>query len=66
MTLMDAKANREVGNRSYGLKQAEYAKSLFAITRRVAEEYAEWNTDKIASRQHWMAKQATSIWRVDF
>jgi len=66
MTLMEAKANREVGNDVYAVKREAYRQSAFAITNKLAEEYAEWNTDKISARQNWMAKQATAIWRIDF
>jgi len=66
MTLMDAAANRKIGNDIYAVKRKAYEKSDFAITKKIAEEYVEWNTDKIAARQNWLARQATSIWRVDF
>jgi len=66
MTLLDATSNRDAGNCGYSGKIDAYRDSDFHITRKVPEEYAEWNTDKIASRQNWMAAQATAIWRIDF
>lgn len=66
MTLMEAKPNREIGNQAYEIKKPAYEQSPFSLTQKVAEEYADWNTDKIVARQAWMARQATSIWRVDF
>lgn len=66
MTLMEAKSNREIGNGGYENKRETFSASTFEITRKLADEYAEWNTDKIASRQSWMATQASSIWRIDF
>ena len=66
ITLMEAKTNRDLGNEVYSVKRPVYEQSIFIITQKVAEEYGEWNTSKIASRQGWMAKQATSIWRIDF
>lgn len=66
MTLMESKLNRNLGNENYSAKRSTYEKSAIAVTRKMAEEYAEWNTSKIASRQGWMAKQATTIWRIDF
>jgi uncharacterized protein with ParB-like and HNH nuclease domain len=66
MTLMEAGANRDVGNETYAAKRGAYEQSAFAITKKIAEEYKDWNPDKIASRQDWMARQATAIWRIDF
>ena len=66
MTLMETSKNRDVGNASYAIKRDAYEESDFTITKKVAEEYSEWNTDKISARQNWMARQATSIWRIDF
>ncbi len=66
MTLMEAKANRDIGNDAYSVKREAYEESEFVITKKVAEEYSEWNTDKIVARQNWLARQATAIWRVDF
>ena len=66
MTLMDAKKNRDIGNAVYAAKRRVYGVSEFGITKKISEEYAEWNPDKIASRQNWMATQATAVWRVDF
>ncbi len=62
MTLMENKLNREAGNSSYATKCDAYKNSIFGITRKVSEEYTGWNADKIASRQNWMARQATTIW----
>jgi hypothetical protein len=64
LTLMQAGANRDLGNAPYPVKRAAFASSGFAITRRLAQEYAEWTPERIAARQVWMANQATSIWRI--
>lgn len=64
MTLMQSGANRDVGNQAYAIKHEVYRQSGFAITRRIAEENADWSPDRIAARQIWMADQATSIWRI--
>ena len=47
-------------------KRPVYSASQFTTTRRLAEEYDTWTVEKIRSRQTWMAKQATGVWRVDF
>ena len=64
MTLMQTSANRKQGNDDYAAKRPAYATSSFALTRKIAEENADWNPQRIAARQNWMALQATSIWRV--
>jgi hypothetical protein len=64
MTLMETGPNRDSGNEPFGPKKAKYAESVFSITKKVAEDNAEWNPERIAARQNWMAKQATAIWRV--
>ena len=64
MTLMQAGANRDLGNAPWPAKRVAYAQSDSAITRRIAEENAEWTPERISARQRWMAAQATSIWRI--
>ncbi|HSQ08600.1 MAG TPA: DUF262 domain-containing HNH endonuclease family protein [Chromatiaceae bacterium] len=64
MTLMQAGVNRDLGNAAYAAKRAAYEQSGFAITRQMAQDYAEWTPERIAARQVWMASQATAVWRI--
>ncbi|MDR1163971.1 MAG: DUF262 domain-containing HNH endonuclease family protein [Candidatus Accumulibacter sp.] len=64
MTLLQARANRELGVYAYPDKRPSYQQSDFGITRKLAEENTEWTPERIASRQAWMAAQAASIWRI--
>lgn len=64
MTLLQAGANRDLGNCSYAHKRPVYRQSEFALTEKLAEDHAEWTAERIAARQQWMAAQATSIWRI--
>ena len=66
LTLLTATDNRAAGNAGYSTKRPIYLDSEFAITRKLAEDYDTWNPGKIRSRQAWMARQATTIWRIDF
>jgi len=66
MTLLDSKTNRRLGNTGFTERQRTYLESEFAITRKLAEEFDVWTVDKIRLRQGWMAKQASSIWQVNF
>lgn len=65
MTLLATSDNRNLGNVGYAEKRPAYETSNFAITRRLAEDYDSWSVEKIRTRQAWMAKQATSIWRIN-
>lgn len=64
MALMETGPNREVGNADYATKRAVYAVSIFSLTRKVAEENADWTSSRIEARQRALAKMATSVWRV--
>ncbi len=66
MTLLENKLNQNVGNASYDVKQEAYKQSCFVITNSLVLHYQQWNEDKIISRQKQMAKNAASIWRIDF
>jgi hypothetical protein len=64
MTLLQSGANRNLGTVDYAQKRAAYQQSGFVITRKLAEENADWTPERIAARQNWMATQATAIWRI--
>ena len=66
LTLLTAAHNRDAGNAGYAAKRPVYQRSEFAITRRLADDYDTWTPDKLRSRQTWMARQSTTIWRIDF
>lgn len=64
MTLLQSGANRNVGNAAYADKRHIYNESGFAITQKIGHENDEWTAERIATRQIWMANQATAIWRI--
>jgi Protein of unknown function DUF262/Protein of unknown function (DUF1524) len=66
MTPLEKKQNRDIGNKGYTDKIAAFQESCFKITAAIPERYEEWNEDKIAARQAYLASVATGIWRVDF
>lgn len=65
MTLLNAKDNRKMGNRTYEEKRPFYENSEFELTRSLARDNSQWLPENMDSRQKWMAKQAASIWRMD-
>ena len=66
LTLLTATDNRTAENASYWVKRPIYQNSEFAVTRKLAEDYDTWTPGKIRARQSWMARQATTLWRIDF
>ena len=66
LTILATADNRGLGNTGFANKLEAYRRSNLAITRKISEEYDAWTEEKIRSRQEWMAKQATGIWRISF
>lgn len=64
LTLLETDKNRDLGNMCFADKRQVFANSAFEVTRLVATENDDWSIERIAARQRWMAKQATTIWRV--
>lgn len=64
MTLLQAGANRDLGNLDYTQKRPTYQQSGFTITKKLGDDHAEWTPERIAAQQNWMAAQATAIWRI--
>lgn len=64
LTLLSKGANNELGNAAFASKKAIYAASSYQITRRIAEDNADWTPERLDGRQSWMANQATAIWRI--
>jgi len=67
LTLLEASANRRVGNSDYAAKRAEYAQSSYRLAQLVAERApTEWTLAHLERRQRELAQRAVHIWRVDF
>ena len=64
MTLLKSTENRTIANSAFAEKRSAYEKSEFEITQRIATENKDWNPERIAQHQKWLAKQATAIWRI--
>lgn len=64
LTIMEPKANRNLGNADFTAKKTIYALGPLQITQRIAAENADWTPGRVAERQRWMARQATSVWRI--
>lgn len=67
LTLLEKKANRDIGNRPYADKVSTYEHSGYALTRKVAEMAPEeWTPALVEHRQKKLAARAVQIWRADF
>jgi len=64
LTLLAASPNRDIGNASYSEKRPVYEQCEFEITQRIVTENQDWTPERIATRQSWLANQATAIWRI--
>ena len=67
LTLIEAPVNKDMGNKAYPDKQAAYARSTYALTRRIAEiAPEEWTPEFVDARQKQLAARAVHVWRADF
>lgn len=64
MALMESGANRDMGNKQFSEKKPILAASAFQLTHKIAEDNQNWTPDRIAARQKYMSKIATSIWHI--
>ena len=64
MTLLKQSQNRALGNAEFSIKKPVLAASNFVLTKKLAEENADWTPERIAARQKAMAKVSTGIWRI--
>ena len=64
MTLLNKGQNRDLGNAEFSIKKPVLAASNFELTRKLAEDNADWTPERIAARQKAMAKISTGVWRI--
>jgi len=66
LTILEKRLNRDAGIVRYDAKKQIYSQSNCSITKAIPEEYTSWNEDKISARQKQLAKDAKSIWKIQF
>ena len=67
LTLLEAAANRTVGNAAYADKCAAYNKSSYVLTKRIPEIAPEqWTPELVDERQRQLAARAVHLWKSDF
>lgn len=66
MCLLEKAKNRDIGNSPYPEKKIIYNSSQYKTTRSIPDRYEEWSEQTISSRQKQMARNAVSLWRLNF
>ena len=65
MVLLAKGANKTIGNAAYPVKRPVLLSSGFGLTKKLADDNADWTPERIAARQKALAKLAVSVWRID-
>jgi uncharacterized protein with ParB-like and HNH nuclease domain len=66
LTLLESSLNRAVSDDPYDYKRQHYVNETeFKMAVAVAEEYEEWNIEKIKERSKEMAEITAEIWSID-
>lgn len=65
MALLEKTINRDIENKPFAEKKPELEKSIFILTKSVANDNAEWTSERIGARQKRLANIATSVWRIN-
>ena len=67
LTLLERTLNREIGNAEYATKRVVYERSVYMLTRAIADlAPEEWTPALLDERQRRLAARAVQVWRVDF
>ncbi|MHB8577372.1 MAG: HNH endonuclease family protein, partial [Dehalococcoidia bacterium] len=67
LTLLEAAANRSIGNALYSEKRSAYRASSYVLTNEIpATAPEEWTLSLLDDRQRELAKRAVTVWRSDF
>jgi len=66
LTLLEKELNRKADVAKYEEKKVKYLQSNSKLTSKLPEEFDEWDEDSISARQKTLAKDAKSIWQIQF
>lgn len=66
LTLLEKKLNKDCGTLPFKEKTTFFKQSNSRLTKAVCDHYEIWTEDKISARQNQLAKEAKSIWKLDF
>lgn len=63
--LVSKNVNKDLAQLPFEQKAKILRKSNLAMTRKIANDYEEWNTQAIETRQEELAQFACKLWRID-
>ena len=67
LALLERTLNRNLGSAAYPAKRAAYGKSVYTLTRAIADlAPEEWTSALLDERQRRLAARAVRLWRADF
>jgi len=66
LTLLEKKLNKDANTKKYESKKMIYANSNCKLTAAIPDHYDTWNEEKVSTRQKQLAKEAKSIWKIQF
>ncbi|MFH1005574.1 MAG: DUF262 domain-containing HNH endonuclease family protein [Bacteroidota bacterium] len=66
LTLLEKQLNKDAGNLKYNDKKSFYKQSNSKLTTSLIEKFEEWNETNLSTRQKELAKDAKSIWKLQF
>jgi len=64
MVMLEAGKNKDIANYPYADKRPILQQSGMYLTRKLAEENADWLPDRLDARQKQLANLAASVWRI--
>lgn len=66
LTLLEKKLNKEASTLKFSEKKLIYKESNCKLTTSLIEQFDEWNETYLSNRQKELAKDAKSIWQIQF
>jgi hypothetical protein len=67
LTLLEAGANRDVGNGGYPAKLEKYRVSTYGLAAKIVQNApSQWTAELLTDRQKRLAERAAHVWRSDF
>lgn len=64
LTILEPDKNRQIGNKTFDMKNKVYDTSKYELTRKFG--FKRWDPNNVNSRQKFLAKQAKGIWSLPY
>jgi uncharacterized protein with ParB-like and HNH nuclease domain len=66
LTLLEKSKNNQLQSADFQTKKTVFITSDFHITKKIGKNYGEWNESQIIKQQRILAKEAKTIWKIQF